>query len=256
MNPAIMLALLAHPDDEVFRCGGTLALLARCGVRVQVLTATRGQAGARGDPPLCAAHELGVLRESELRCACRALGILPPRLLDYQDGALAEVDQEEAIAQIMPLVRELEPQALLTWPPHGLSGHPDHMAVSRWATQVVDRAVREGLAGPRALYHLAVPRSVAQQLDLGQLQATPDEQIAVAVDVGMAWEQKLAAIQCHRTQLAESPILRAPLERQRVFLGVEHFVRASSGPGPDLISMWLGEGPSVAVQRAFDRPSG
>jgi LmbE family N-acetylglucosaminyl deacetylase len=48
-----LLAILAHPDDETFRCGGMLALLARRGVRVWVLCATRGEAGDCGDPPVC-----------------------------------------------------------------------------------------------------------------------------------------------------------------------------------------------------------
>ena len=234
-----LLAIFAHPDDEVFRCGGTLALLSRHGVRVQVLTATRGQAGSCGDPLLCSPQELGAVREAELRCACRALGLEPPRLLDYQDGTLAEVNKDEAVAQIMAVLRELRPQVLLTWPPHGLSGHPDHVAVSRWATRAFDRATREGMEGPLALYHLAVPHSVAHQLGLGQLQSTPDEQIAVTVDVGTVWEQQMAAIQCHRTQREESPILKAPLERQRSFLGTEHFQRAAVRSGRDLLPMWL-----------------
>ena len=58
-----LLAVFAHPDDEVFRCGGTLALLAKHGVRVQVLTATRGQAGSCGNPPLCTPDELPSVRE-------------------------------------------------------------------------------------------------------------------------------------------------------------------------------------------------
>ena len=192
-NPTL-LAIFAHPDDEVFRCGGTLALLSGRGVRVQVLTATRGQAGSCGAPPVCSLSELGAVREAELRCACQALGIEAPRLLDYQDGAVAEANEDEAVAQIMAVLRELQPQILLTWPPHGLSGHPDHVAVSCWAARVFDRATREGMEGSLALYHLAVPRSVAGQLGLNQLQTTPDEQIAVTVDVGAVWDQKLAAI--------------------------------------------------------------
>jgi N-acetylglucosamine malate deacetylase 2 len=66
-------------------------------VRVQVLTATRGQAGSRGNPPLCVPEELPAVRESELRCACKALGILPPILLDYQDGQLSEADPENSL---------------------------------------------------------------------------------------------------------------------------------------------------------------
>lgn len=73
MTNASLLAVFAHPDDETFRCGGTLALLAQRGVRVQVLTATRGQAGSCGAPPLCAPEELPAVRENELRCACAAL---------------------------------------------------------------------------------------------------------------------------------------------------------------------------------------
>jgi len=79
---ASLLAVFAHPDDESFRPGGTLALLARRGARVQVLTATRGGAGSCGNPPLCAPEELPALREAELRCACKALNLLPPILLD------------------------------------------------------------------------------------------------------------------------------------------------------------------------------
>jgi len=56
------LAVLAHPDDEVFRCGGTPALLARRDIRVHLLTATRGEAGSCGEPPLCTPEELPAVR--------------------------------------------------------------------------------------------------------------------------------------------------------------------------------------------------
>lgn len=227
-RPPTLLAVLAHPDDETFRCGGMLALLARRGVRVHVLTATRGEAGSRGDPPLCTPEELPAVRERELRCACAALGIQPPRLLGYPDGGLAEVDEEEAVAQVVAAIRELRPQVLLTWPPDGLSGHPDHIAVSRWTALAFQRAVTVGPDAPTALYHLAVPRSVAQALGLAHLHAVPDEEIGVAVDVTAVWEQKMAAIRCHRTQLGGSPILAAPEEKQHLFLGREHFRQAQA----------------------------
>ncbi|MEW5941502.1 MAG: PIG-L family deacetylase [Chloroflexota bacterium] len=82
-----LLAVFAHPDDESFRPGGTLALLARRGARVQVLTATRGQAGSRGNLPLCSPEELPGVRERELRCACAVLGLLPPRTVGRSSGA-------------------------------------------------------------------------------------------------------------------------------------------------------------------------
>jgi len=218
----------------VFRCGGTLALLARRGVRVQVLTATRGGAGSCGNPPLCTPEELPAMRERELRCACSALGIEPPRLLDYRDGALAGVDEEEAVGRVLAVIRELRPQVLLTWPPDGVSGHPDHVAVSRWTDAAFrrlglsSRRRIETKADPLALYHLVVPRSLAQALEMGHLRTVPDEAVTLAVDVSAVWEIKMAAIRCHRTQMDSSPILSAPEERRRLFLGTEHFRLATS----------------------------
>ncbi len=241
MATPVLLAVFAHPDDETFRCGGTLALLARRGVRVHVLTATRGEAGSCGDPPLCRPDELPLVRERELRCACAALGIEAPIVLDYRDSTLADVANEEGAGHVMAAVRELRPQALLTWPPHGLSGHPDHVAVSRWATRAFDSATRAGMQGPLAVYHLAMPRSVACQLGLKQVLATPDEQITLTVDVSAVWQEKMAAIRCHRTQWAEPSILKAPLERQRLFLGAEHFTRAAARHGQDPMPLWLGQ---------------
>lgn len=224
-SPAL-LAVFAHPDDETFRCGGTLALLARRGVQVQVLTATRGEAGLCGDPPLCTSEELPAVREQELRSACTTLGIRPPCLLNYLDGTLAEVDEEEAVEQVMAAIRELRPQMFLTWPPDGLSGHPDHIAVSRWTTLAFQRAVALWPDKPIALYHMVVPRSVAQTLGLVHLHVIPDEEVTLTIDVMAVWEQKMAAIRCHRTQLSSTPILAAPDEMQRLFLGKEYLRRA------------------------------
>ena len=229
----VVLAVFAHPDDETFRCGGTLALLARRGVRVWLLCATRGEAGIPGASP----EQAGRIRQAELECACRALGLQPPHFLDYRDGTLSQVDEAEAVEQVVRAVQALRPQVLLTWPPDGLSGHPDHVAVSRWASLAFEWAGVLGSDAPLALYYLAVPRSVAEALGLSHLHAVPDEEVTLTVDVGPVWEQKLAAIRCHRTQASGSPILAAPPERQRLFLGVEHFQRAAEREGPDLLTV-------------------
>jgi LmbE family N-acetylglucosaminyl deacetylase len=223
-----LLAVFAHPDDESFRPGGTLALLARRGVRVQVLTATRGEAGSCGDPPLCTLEALPAQRERELRCACAALGIEPPHLLDYIDGHLADAEAEALVVQILAAIRAAGAQILLSFGPDGLSGHPDHVAIGRCAAEAYCR--HESLA---ALYTVAVPASLADAMDLRQLQAVPDADIALAVDVSAAWEAKLTAMRCHATQLAFSPMMQAPVERQRRFFGTEHFVRAATREGRD-----------------------
>ena len=228
MSSLNLLAIFAHPDDEAFRAGGTLALLARRGAHVQVLTATRGQAGSRGDPPLCTPEELPAVRAAQLRCACSSLGIQAPVLFDYQDGQLAETDPEQLAAQILRVVKKTRPQVMLTFGADGLSGHPDHIAVGQAAAEAFRRA--EAVA---ALYTLAVPRWLAESLGMKQIRAVPDESIALTVDIATVWEAKMSAIRCHRTQLGESPILDAPESKQRLFLGVEHFCLVASHPAAD-----------------------
>jgi N-acetylglucosamine malate deacetylase 2 len=234
MTSVNLLAVFAHPDDETFRCGGTLALLAQHGVRVQVLAATRGQAGSRGDPPLCTPEELPAVRENELRCACAALGIQPPILLDYQDGQLSKVDPERIISEILVVVREVRPQMIITYGSDGVSGHPDHIAIGRFAAETFRRA-----ADVVALYTIAVPRSLAETLGMTQIHTVPDDAITLRVDVSTAWETKMSAIRCHRTQLGESPILTASEKKQRLFLGEEHFVKLARRNGRDFFSELL-----------------
>ena len=259
-----LLAVFAHPDDEAFRCGGTLALLARRGVRVWVLCATRGEAGVPG----LATEQAGQVRERELRCSCRALGIEPPLFLDHQDGTLAQVNEEQAVEQIARVMRELRPQALLTWPPDGVSGHPDHVAVSHWTAEAFQRAAdpaayrsaersrrspeheAEGLSPHAAagLYHIVLPRSLAEALKMIHLHTVPDEAVTLAVDVSPVWEVKMAAIRCHRTQIGGSPILDAPEDKQRLFLGTEYFRLAMARPDP---SAGSGRAPLIGPEGNF-----
>lgn len=221
-----LLAIFAHPDDETFRPGGTLALLAGLGVQIEILTFTHGDAGSCGDPPLCAPGELPVLREREMRYACAALGIQPPRLLDYADGQLQAVEAEGMVAKILSFVDEIKPQVWLSFGPDGLSGHPDHIAVGQWAAEAFHRS-----ADATALYTLAVPYSLAKTLNMHQVHYVLDESIALSVDVSAVWEAKLAAMHCHASQWSSSPMANAPEERCRLFFGQEHFVRAASRGG-------------------------
>jgi len=259
----VLLAVFAHPDDETFRSGGTLALLSERGVRVHILTATRGEAGSRGEPPLCLPEELAAWREKELACACRALGLQPPILLDYQDGRLAEVDQEEIVERIVRYVRALRPQTMLSFGPDGLSGHPDHVAIGHLAAEAFRQAgepsayheqLDQGLIphAPTRLYQMAVPRSLAERLGMKQVHPVPDEDVTLSVDVTPVWEKKMAAIRCHATQHSVTPILKAPAERQRLFLGVETFRLALSGLAGDGAEGDMLEG--IGVHRLITSP--
>jgi len=223
MTELKLLAAFAHPDDETFRPGGTLALLARRGVRVELLTFTRGEAGSCGNPPLCTQEELHAVRERELRFACAVLGLQPPHLLDFADGHLAEAEPERMITHMLAVAQEIEPQVILSFGSDGLSGHPDHIAVGEWAVEAFRR-----IGGVAALYTVAVPHSLAQKLDMRQLHSIPDEAIALSVNISPVWETKLAAMRCHASQWSSSPMVSAPDKRRRLFFGREYFVRAAS----------------------------
>lgn len=218
-----LIAVFAHPDDETYRVGGTLALLARRGVKVQVLTATRGGAGSCGKPPLCSQDELPEIREKELRCACKVFGLEPPILLNYQDGELSEVNPERIVSEIAAWISELRPQIMISFGEDGLSGHPDHIAVGSFALDAFNQSKHVN-----ALYTPAVPVSIAEKLGMAQIRAVADKKITHTVDVREVWHAKMAAIRCHRTQLGESPILANGQQEQRLFLGTEHFRKAGS----------------------------
>lgn len=212
-----LLAVFAHPDDETYRPGGTLALLAKAGVRVQVLTATRGEAGSCGDPPRSGPGELPIIREGELRCACRELGLEEPFIMGFPDGQLSSIDPKEIQTKILEAIAIFRPQIILSFGAHGLSGHPDHIAIGRSALKAYQQC-----EDVLAFYSLAVPSSIVEKTGLSHLHATPDKQITHTINISEVWETKLKAIACHQTQMAESPILKADIEKLRMFLGQEH----------------------------------
>src|SRR4030065_48469 len=83
-----LLSVLAHPDDESFGMGGTLALYAARGVAVHLVCATRGEVGEVGPEYLRDYASIGELREAELRCASGHLGLAGVSFMDYRDWGL------------------------------------------------------------------------------------------------------------------------------------------------------------------------
>jgi LmbE family N-acetylglucosaminyl deacetylase len=136
-----LLAVLAHPDDETFGMGGTLALYARRGVSVHLICATRGEVGEVAPHFLEGYQSIGELRENELRCAAGKLGLTGVHFLDYRDSgmpgspdnqhpqALAAAPIDEVTAKVTAYIRVLRPQVVLTFDPIGGYRHPDHIAI-------------------------------------------------------------------------------------------------------------------------------
>jgi LmbE family N-acetylglucosaminyl deacetylase len=135
-----LLAIFAHPDDESFGPGGTLALYARHEVEVHLICATRGEAGKIPAALTQSYETVAQLREDELRCAAAELGLAEIHFLDYRDSgmagtpdndhphALAAAPLEDVAAKITNLIRLIQPQVVLTHDPNGGYLHPDHIA--------------------------------------------------------------------------------------------------------------------------------
>jgi LmbE family N-acetylglucosaminyl deacetylase len=243
------MAFFAHPDDEAFGTGGTLAKYASQGCDVYLVTATRGEAGQIVVPDLTTPANLPYVRERELRCACEIYGTHPPRFLDYPDGLLPIIHQGQAVGKLVRIIRELRPQVLITFGPDGIYGHYDHIAVSRWATIAFDLAadpecfpgqVEDGCVPFRVskLYYrvLSEERLAGMSKDGAPPAVMMDgvpfpmvghsaEEITTVVDVGDFAEVKLAGLRCHVSQVGyedpfgESPeeVIREPWFRQESF---------------------------------------
>jgi LmbE family N-acetylglucosaminyl deacetylase len=154
-----LLAVFAHPDDEVFCAGGTLAKYAASGAETTVVSATRGEAGQIRDAAIATRATLGRVREEELRAACRCLGVDDVRFLDHVDGTLASLERGPLVAEVAGLLDLVQPDAVITFGADGAYGHPDHIAIGEITTE----AFAERRTG--ALYHSHFPRSRLLLLD-------------------------------------------------------------------------------------------
>ena len=136
-----LLVVMAHPDDETFGTGGTLAYYASKGVEVHLICATRGEVGDIEPELLEGFDSIADLRENELRCAAETLGLAKVHMLEYRDSgmpgsidnvhpkALAAAPIEQVAGEIVRYLRELKPEVVITFDPIGGYHHPDHIAI-------------------------------------------------------------------------------------------------------------------------------
>lgn len=145
-----LLGVWAHPDDEAYLSAGLMARARAAGLRVVVATATRGEHGT-SDPDTWPPGRLGPVRERELSGSLAAVGVTEHHWLGHRDGDLDRQPPDTGAAQVAELIEVVRPQTIITFGPDGMTGHPDHRAVSGW----VHRAWR--LTGRRTrLWHATV----------------------------------------------------------------------------------------------------
>lgn len=251
MTPTLV-TVFAHPDDETFSVGGSVAAAVDAGAKVTAICATRGEVGEIADPALATAETLGEVREAELRAACAELGVHDVRFLGYRDSgmegtpenahprAFANAPDDEVVGAIAAQLEELRPDVVVTFEPGGVYGHPDHTKISRCTTLAFDRrpGTRLFYAGPsrsRWMNMLAemTAAGVGQPFPFAGSETfgVPDEDITTLVDVRPQLARKKRALAAHRTQI--NPWLASlPDEWLDRLLGTEAFGLARGGPSP------------------------
>jgi LmbE family N-acetylglucosaminyl deacetylase len=220
-----ILSIWAHPDDEAYLCGGVMAMAAAANSRVVCVTATHGELGVT-DPTRWPPERLGVIREAELAECLRILGVTEHRWLGYPDGGCASVDVNAAAGQIAEIISELAPDTILTFPPDGQTGHPDHIAVHRWTLEAVRRT---GLATLHVVANTKewLDDQLAQWIELGAIVGEPPVAWTgpLSIDLALSGEfldLKYAAL---AAQASQTEALRAMVgeERYREIIRIERF---------------------------------
>ena len=152
MNHPIILSVLAHPDDESFGMGGTLALYAQKGSDVYLVCATRGEVGDVDPEHLQGFSSIAELREGELRCAAKRLGLKDVFFLDYRDSGMpgspdnkhpdAQVAHpvDEVAGKVVQYIRKIKPDIVLTFDPIGGYRHPDHIQIHNATVLAFEKA--------------------------------------------------------------------------------------------------------------------
>jgi LmbE family N-acetylglucosaminyl deacetylase len=191
-----VLGVWAHPDDEAYLSAAVMAEARDAGQRVVVVTATVGEAGGDAD-----------MRAGELTRSLAAVGVSEHHHLGFNDGHCTAVRPEVGMAAVLRLLRQVRPDTILTFGPDGMTGHPDHVAVSGWVTRAWHANGHRG-----RLLHATLTESFHRRW--GRLSAetgiwmpgatppsVPDSTVALHVSVtGATADRKLAALQAHASQ--------------------------------------------------------
>ncbi|NIM96290.1 MAG: hypothetical protein GTO18_21540 [Anaerolineales bacterium] len=195
-----ILAAFAHPDDETIMIGGTLAMLSSKGAVVHILSATRGEGGELGEPPLSSRAELGRVREEEFQCAAQALGARSAKCLDFVDPLIAENGDLRAFeanvdilaSQLQAEMESLATKILITHGSNGEYGHPAHRLMHEAAFLTSQHSDGVDLYTVSANF----PGHPRPRL------ANEDDEADIVLNIEEWFPAKLAAAYCHRTQHA------------------------------------------------------
>jgi N-acetylglucosamine malate deacetylase 2 len=216
-----ILAVFAHPDDETFICGGTLAKYAYDGHRVVLVCATKGEMGRRmGVPPIATRESIPVLREQELINACKALHIEDLRFLGIRDKLL-EIHPFESLTQtVLEQMFDVKPDVVITFH-ETLGGHPDHCTIGKATKEAF--AMYSNTNRSTDLYYVCWQHVAQDPRAFGFI----PEQIT-EINVKNEHFRKLRAYRAHKTQSEmDAWVWQDDQESVNHFPSYEYFIQAN-----------------------------
>ena len=251
VNPLKLLAIFPHPDDETLGLGSTLARYSAEGIEMYLVCATRGERGwFDSEGPNPGMKGVAQIRETELRCAAEHLGLREVSFLDYIDGDVDQADAQEIIQKIVSHIRRIQPQVVVTFPPDGNYGHPDHIALSQFAMGALICAADENFIDEERqsshrvskFYYMVDSVEIVRisteafggiSMDVDGLTrhhiGWEDWQITTRLDNSQFMDVVQKAIQCHKSQLpGYGPISEWSSDELAKIFGTGNFYRAYS----------------------------
>jgi LmbE family N-acetylglucosaminyl deacetylase len=199
-----IVTVWAHPDDETYVAGGLMAIAGHLGSHVTCVTATDGDFAVTD----AERRRVATLRRGELDLALDLLGVGDRVRFGLPDGGCDDIDDATGAALVADVLRSRRPDTVITFGPDGLTGHPDHRAVSRWTSL----AVRSADPSARLLCPTLTPDMADADRDINDrfdvyapgLPATHEpSELALDLTVQGPWlDLKLAALHAHASQTA------------------------------------------------------
>ncbi len=218
-----IVCIFAHPDDEAFGPGGTIAKLAQKN-KVYIICATKGEAGK--DSRKEKRGKLYDHRAKELLASAKILGVKKVFFLGFKDGTLSNNLYHAVAGKIEKILKRLKPEMILTHEPGGGSGHLDHIAISMISSYVVEQ-----MPFIKTILQHCIPDFRARRMGKYFIYRPPGyslKDIDLIVDVEDVWEMKLKAMQQHQSQKHD---VERILKFSRQFPKKEYFLVKQKGKG-------------------------
>jgi len=190
---AIIACVFAHPDDEAFGPGGTIAKLANDN-HIEIICCTDGDHQDRG---------LKNIRDKELLASAKILGVKQVHFLDFADGSLCNSLYHQLANQIKEKLDKIKPETLITFDENGVSGHLDHIAV----TSVINWLFPK-LTYLKKILYFTNPIQLTDKIPDYFVYFPPGRTKAdEIVDVSEVWPTKVAAMSAHVSQKSDCDMI-------------------------------------------------